>query len=144
MHIRAATSNDLDSVLKLMEYLHPNDPKLSKTVGLEIFKKILETDGLIINLAEQDDQIIGSSYINVIPNLTRGAASYAVIENVVTHPEFRRQGVGRMLIAYALDQAKTAGCYKVMLLTGGNLGVQKFYESCGLKPGLKTAFIERW
>jgi len=144
MIVREATSKDLESILEMMEYLHPKDPKLSKSTGCKIFSKILESDGLTITLAEQNDQIVGSCYINIIPNLTRGAASYAVIENVVTHPGFRRQGIGRTLVTQALNQAKTAGCYKVMLLTGGDHGVQKFYESCGMKRGLKTAFIERW
>lgn len=86
----------------------------------------------------------GTCYINIIPNLTRRAAPYAVIEDVVTHPDFRRQGIGKALISHALKFAKTDGCYKVMLLTGGDQDVLDFYKSCGMKSGVKTAFVERW
>ena len=43
-----------------------------------------------------------------------------------------------------MNPSKKDGCYKVMLLPGGDQKVQKFYESCGMKSGMKTAFLERW
>ena len=63
---------------------------------------------------------------------------------MVTHPDFRHQGIGKALISHALKFAKTDGCYKVMLLTGGDQDVLDFYKSCGMKSGVKTAFVERW
>jgi len=144
MFVRAAILADHDGVIELMQYLNTSDPKLSETVSMPVFSKILESNSFTIAVAELNAKLVGSCYINVIPNLTRNAAPYAVIENVVTHPEYRRQGVGKALVSFALRQAKADGCYKVMLLTGRDKGVQKFYESCGMKSGVKTAFIERW
>ena len=68
----------------------------------------------------------------IVPNLTRGGASYALIENVVTHAEHRRRGYAGALIGYAVNEAWKAGCYKVMLLTGSkNPATLRFYENCG-------------
>ena len=144
MLVRAATLKDHDAVVDLMQYLHASDPKLAKNVTMSKFREISESRYFTITVAEIENQLVGSCYINVIPNLTRNAASYAVIENVVTHPDHRLMGVGKTLVSNALEQAKADGCYKVMLLTGGDTGVQQFYESCGMKSGVKTAFIERW
>jgi len=144
MRVREATQADHDAVIELMQLLNTEDPKLPKDVSHQVFTQILNSNNFVITIAEIDAKLIGSCYINIIPNLTRSAAPYAVIENVVTHPAHRRMGVGRALIANALQHAKSNGCYKVMLLTGGDLGVQQFYKSCGLRSDTKTAFIKRW
>lgn len=68
----------------------------------------------------------------VVPNLTRNGASYALIENVVTHADHRKRGYARAVIAHAVADAWSAGCYKVMLLTGSkNPATFRFYENCG-------------
>ena len=144
MLIRDAKSSDFKSVLELLAHLNPDDPDLSESKSLPVYSQILASENLSIILAEKIDTIVGTCYLNIIPNLTRGASPYAVIENVVTHPDFRRQGIGRALVASALETAKNKACYKVMLLTGGNKGVQRFYESCGMHAGIKTAFIVRF
>ena len=144
MLIRVATQDDHDAVMELMQFLQPKDPVLCATESQSVFDEIIYSRSFTIFLAEESDHTAGSCYINVIPNLTRCATPYAVIENVVTHPDFRRRGIGKALVSHALGFAKTAGCYKVMLLTGGDQNVLDFYTSCGMKSGVKTAFVERW
>lgn len=144
MLIRTATQDDHDAVLDLMVHLNPDDPELSASTSHSVFSQILDSDSFTITVAVQDDSIVGTCYLNVIPNLTRRAAPYAVIENVVTHPDFRRRGIGKALITNALEDAKNQGCYKVMLLTGRDQKVQEFYTSCGMNSGTKTAFIMRF
>ncbi len=143
MQLRSAKKTDFEAVLALMMHLNPDDPRVPESKSFPVFANILESDHLIITVAEKNDAIIGSYYLNVTPNLTRNVSPYAVIENVVTHPDFRRHGVGKALMAHALETAKNLGCYKVMLLTGRDRGVQTFYESCGMTTGSKTAFIVR-
>lgn len=144
MLVRTATEEDYDAVLELMLFLNPDDPKVSDTISHSLFSQILDSDSFTLTVAEKNNLVIGTCYLNVIPNLTRNVSPYAVIENVVTHPEFRRLGVGNALISNALESAKNQGCYKVMLLTGRDQEVQDFYESCGMKSGTKTAFIVRF
>jgi len=144
MLVRAATMRDHDGVVELMQFMHPSDPKLSENVSRSVFKEILESNGFSITVAEVSGKLAGSCYINVIPNLTRNAAPYAVIENVVTHPEFGRQEVEQALVSHTLQLAKSHGCYKVMLLTNGDPSVHRLYESCGMKSGTETAFFKRW
>jgi GNAT superfamily N-acetyltransferase len=63
-----------------------------------------------------------------------------LIENVVVHADHRRRGLGKKMMRHAIDLAKRAGCYKVMLLTGKKRN-HKFYESAGFKKGVKTGFV---
>ena len=66
-----------------------------------------------------------------------------MIENVVTHPDYRNRGIGTRLLKRAQEIAKEKGCYKVVLLTGRK-NVIPFYEKAGFVKGLKTGFIIRF
>lgn len=76
-----------------------------------------------------------------IPNLTRSARPYGLIENVVTHPDFRRRGFATALLRHALQVAWEQGCYKVMFLTGGDGATLRFYEQAGFRAGVKVGFV---
>jgi len=141
--LRPATHSDYDNVVSLMQQLNPDDPVIDRSKGLVIFRSILEQDGLTIFIAEAGDQSVASCYLNVIPNLTRGGKSYAVIENVVTLDVCRRRGFGAALLKHVIATAFEQGCYKVMLLTGRDEQVHSYYEHCGMEKNSKTAFIIR-
>ena len=84
------------------------------------------------------------AYLNVIPNLTRGGAPYAIIENVVVDEAHRGQGIGKQIMAATLDVAWDAGCYKAELTTGSQReSTHAFYRACGMSSDSKTAFIAR-
>ena len=67
-----------------------------------------------------------------------------MIENVVTHGDYRRRGYASNILKHALGYARNKGCYKVMLLTGRkNEGIYKFYESVGFDRYEKQAFLAK-
>jgi GNAT superfamily N-acetyltransferase len=91
-----------------------------------------------------DGRLVASCILVVVPNLTRGGRPFGVIENVVTHREYRRRGIGSELLHHALDLAWEAGCYKVMLLSGMHrVESHAFYESVGFQKGAKIGFEAR-
>lgn len=60
--------------------------------------------------------------------------SYAYIEDLAVEPEYRRQGVGRVLIEQAILWAKVKGFPGVTLETqDNNVAGCKLYASCGFK-----------
>jgi hypothetical protein len=46
-------------------------------------------------IAEENGKILSTYNIVIDPNLPRAARPYAVIDNVITHPEARRRGFSR-------------------------------------------------
>jgi GNAT superfamily N-acetyltransferase len=89
-------------------------------------------------------RIVATCYVNLIPNLTRNAAPYAIIENVVTDTDHRNQGIGKTVVQCALAYAWEAGCYKVMLQTGSRrASTHAFYKTCGFSGNDKFAFVAR-
>ena len=88
-------------------------------------------------------QIVSSCVCVVIPNLTRAVCSYAFIENVVTHKDYRAKGYATECLNFAKQIAKAKNCYKMMLLTGSKKeSTKKFYERAGFNSSDKTAFIQ--
>lgn len=80
----------------------------------------------------------------VIPNLTRGGRPYGLIENVVTHADFRKRGIGKALLAHTLAYAWSVHCYKVMLMTGRkDEATLRFYEGAGFDRHSKQAFVAK-
>jgi GNAT superfamily N-acetyltransferase len=93
-------------------------------------------------VGELEGALVASCTLTIIPNLTRGARPYGLIENVITHVDYRRRGFGTKLLQHALGVAWDHACYKVMLLTGRkDEGVFRFYKEAGFQRGLKTGFI---
>jgi GNAT superfamily N-acetyltransferase len=108
------------------------------------WSRIIGSDGIFILVAEEGGSLVASGALAVIPNLTRGARPYGVIENVVTDAALRRRGFGRAVISGALEVAWARDCYKVMLATGSvREDTLRFYEGCGLERGGKTHFQAR-
>jgi GNAT superfamily N-acetyltransferase len=107
-----------------------------------MWEEMLHNPGLHCLVVEDTGRLVASCTLVIIPNLTRGARPYGLIENVVTHVDYRRQGIATRLLQQALEIAWEAGCYKVMLLTGRkDEATLRFYEKAGFHRGEKTGFV---
>jgi GNAT superfamily N-acetyltransferase len=88
--------------------------------------------GGYIAVATSNNEFVGTYALYVAPSLARSGRPFAVIENVVVHPDFRRRGVGRALLEHAVSEADKLDCYKVMLQTSNSRGANhRFYQACG-------------
>ena len=141
---REARSTDFQEVLHLYRQLHPKDPVLQDGSDAAAFEQILGSPGLRLYVLEIDGVIVATTYLNVIPNITRAASPYAVIENVVVEQSLRGAGLGKQIMAGTLRAAWEAGCYKAMLMTGSHSpATHAFYKACGFSPDAKTAYVAR-
>jgi GNAT superfamily N-acetyltransferase len=139
---REAVAGDDERILELYGQLHPEDPALLDASSA--FDLVRRTAGVRLLVLEDEGRVVATTYLNVIPNLTRGGAPYAVIENVVVDECVRGHGLGRRIMAATLREAWDAGCYKAMLMTGSSdPRTHAFYRSCGFSPEAKTAYLAR-
>ncbi|WP_353946449.1 GNAT family N-acetyltransferase [Streptomyces sp. HUAS MG91] len=141
---REARSGDLEAVLRLYRQLQPGDPVVSDGADRAVFERILSSTGLHLFVLEMDGVVVATTYLNVIPNITRSASSYAVIENVVVDEALRGTGLGKRIMEGTLRAAWGVGCYKAMLMTGSSRpATHAFYRACGFEAGVKTAYLAR-
>lgn len=145
MVIRKAVASDLDALMELYRFhlVETPPPSADGAAVLETMRKIAADPGYHLLVGEEGGQIVSSVTLVVVPNLTHGARPYALIENVVTHKECRSRGCASVMMARAAEIAKSAGCYKIMLMTGSKKdSTLQFYERCGFNRNDKTGFIQ--
>ena len=142
--LRHATRDNLDALLALYAQLNPGDVAAPRERLAAILDRIVESDEFAVVVATLDGAVVATCYLNVIPNLTRGGAPYAIVENVVVDAAHRGTGLGQAVVRFALAQAWRRGCYKALLQTGvRDPAVHRFYESCGFSAREKTGFVAR-
>lgn len=139
--IREACPNDLDELLHLYLSLHETAiPEKSPTLQ-KVWQRMVEDPDHHIIVKVLDGKIVSSCVCVAIPNLTRGLRPYALIENVVTHHDFRGKGYASECLDFAKKLATEANCYKMMLLTGlKKESTWNFYKRAGYNYHDKTAF----
>ena len=141
--IREAKQADLEGLLVLYTHLHEKSVPPDSPQRAEIWARILNNPDYHIIVAEEDGQIVSSCTCLIVPNLTHGLRPYALIENVVTHAEWRKRGLATACLDYARSLAVEQDCYKIMLMTGSKEeSTLRFYERAGYSRGDKTAFSQ--
>ncbi|MCX7747668.1 MAG: GNAT family N-acetyltransferase [Clostridia bacterium] len=142
-NVRLMGHDELYKLLELYKHLHPSDPDVTLNASLKsLWDEISNDPNLYYVVIEEDFKFISSCTIAIIKNLTRNLRPYGLIENVITHPDYRKMGLGTKVLHKAIDIAKDHNCYKVMLLTGSKEEeTLNFYERAGFVKGVKTGFI---
>jgi ribosomal protein S18 acetylase RimI-like enzyme len=133
--IRPASQADVPVLLDLYAELHPADPRPAAPAALDVWRAIEAQAGRTILVAQAAEIVVGTVDCAVLPNLTRGARPFMLVENVVVSAEYRRAGVGSALLEAAMRLARQADCYKVQLLSRAERhAAHTFYESQGFRP----------
>jgi GNAT superfamily N-acetyltransferase len=143
--IREARSENFPRIMALYAQLNPDDPRLDNGADRAVFREILSTTNLhLFVLEDAGGELQATCYLNIIPNLSRRASPYGIIENVVTEETMRGQGIGKSIVRHALQHAWQKGCYKVMLQTGSKrASTHNFYKACGFSGDDKFGFVAR-
>ncbi len=117
---REATRADLPTVLDLLA-----DDRLGRTreVGQvdaryeQAFAEITADPRNQFVVAEAGGEVLGCMQLTYIPGLSRHGAERQLIESVRVRSDQRGRGLGRQLMAWAVDQARARGCALVQLTT---------------------------
>ena len=144
LHVRHARREDLDALVALYAQLNPDDVAAPREHLAAILDALVSSAHFAVIVGTHDGRVVATCYLNVIPNLTRGGAPYAVIENVVVEAAQRGSGLGRQVMRFALAEAWRRGFYKALLQTGSrDPRVHRFYEACGFSASDKTGYVAR-
>ncbi len=134
-HIRQAGEADLPAVLTL--YAQPdldNGHVLSEHEARAVFVQFAHYPNYRLFVALRDDRVVGTYALLVMHNLAHRGAPSAIAEDVVVDRAYQGQGIGRQMMAHALQLAKEAGCYKLALSSNRKRkDAHAFYESLGFQ-----------
>lgn len=137
--IRTATENDLPRILELYLQLSippVEDGSLDNPVldsHRQAFADITALPGCEVIVAEEDGEVIGTSMLTVVPNLTHDGKPWIIVENVVVDNKYRRIGAGKLLMEYIKTKALETGCCKIQLMSDKRRTEEahKFYKAIG-------------
>lgn len=143
MEIRLIRPQELNGLLELYRHLHPEGWLEDGPRARQIWEAIENMPGYSIIVAEEGGELLSSCTLLLVPNLTHGGRPYGLIENVVTHPDHRNQGLASACLAFAKRLAQEQNCYKLMLMTGSKReSTLDFYRKAGYRSDQKTAFVQ--
>jgi GNAT superfamily N-acetyltransferase len=144
MIIRGILESELDKLIALYaDYTEKeNLPPLSRDRIQEIWREVERNPGVHYFVVETEKRIAAACILSITPSFIRGGKAYGVIEHVVTHRNFRRQGLARALMMYTLEFAWDHDCTEVMLLSGkDSRPAHKMYRNLGFKDDQRLGFI---
>ncbi len=136
--VRVATEEDIPRILEIYGELvittSPEELKRSPSADdyRRAFAQINIATGHELLVAEEHGKVVGTMVLIIVPNLSHRGLPWAGVENLVVDSGYRRQGIGRLLMDYALAQAKKAKCYKIQLISDKRRKeAHHFYRSLG-------------
>lgn len=149
MEIRKAVRSDLESIIGMLA----DDELGKKREDFKIplpesytnaFKKIDSDDGQYLMVVEENDQVIGTFQLSIIPYLTYQGRSRAQMEAVRVHKDFRGKGLGKKMLEWCINFSREKNCH-VLQLTTDKLRPDaiRFYKSFGFidsHEGMKFHF----
>ncbi len=144
---REAAAADAAALKTLyFEYLthFPPQEEQDMNVWAEMLEKFRKDRNMYLLVAEANGSVVSSVQMAVVESLTHNVRSFAVIENVVTHADYRNRGYASALLEKASEIAKQRNCYKVFLETGSNKeSTLNFYRNNGFTVDAKHSCLKR-
>jgi len=135
LSIREATEADLPGVLAL--YAQPDidhGDVLAPDDAREIFARFRLYPDYRLYVVTDGNEIVGSFALLIMDNLGHLGAPSGLVEDVVVQPNRQGQGIGKQMMAFAIERCSERGCYKLAL--SSNLKrrrAHEFYESLGFE-----------
>jgi ribosomal protein S18 acetylase RimI-like enzyme len=137
INIRPAIDKDILVILELYKQLsfEPDKYKKPSIPGCrQILKEIKKYPNAALLVAEEDGQVVGTTFLAILPGFAHGTAPFGVIEYVVVDEKLRSRGIGKALMDYCKARCKEAGGYKIMLTSDKRrTRAHKFYRANGFE-----------
>lgn len=140
--IRKIQFDELEQLLALYKDFNPDDPVLDVDGGLRAhWQRIFDNPDIHYFVTEHNGVLSSSCMLVVVPNLTRNARPFGVLQNVVVDASLRGKGVGSQLLTHMLDFAWEQDCYQVLVQV--RPGTEAFYERVGFQSGSKSGMVAK-
>jgi len=134
INIRESSINDLTEILKVYASVLDSGAILTLENAEIIFKKIELYPNYKIYVAEKAGEIVGTFALIIMDNLAHQGTPSAIVEDVAVQTALQGQGIGKLMMKFAMEKSQEAGCYKLIL--SSNLKRKEahaFYESLGFE-----------
>lgn len=122
MHIRKATIDDLNTIVKLRKQQlidEGSNPIIDIDHDLEtFFTNVITDESLYQLLAIADEEVIATGaiiYYPFPPSYINQSGERAYVTNIYTHPNFRGRGLAQKIISLLIKDAEARDIKKIFL-----------------------------
>jgi ribosomal protein S18 acetylase RimI-like enzyme len=142
MELATAAAGDVPQLVELLGILFTQEHELSPDPGKQrraLALILADPSRARIYVAREGMKVIAMAALHFTTSTAEGG-KVAGLEDCIVHPDHRRRGIGKALLAYVLEQARVEGALRVMLLTDGdNHRAQALYRRLGFAPSSMLA-----
>ena len=151
LNIRRAIRNDVPEIVRLLaeDPISAQRERYAKPLPdsyYAAFESINASDHNELIVAESGGEIVGTFQITLIPYLTYQGSWRLLVENVHVLSRVRGQGVGSMMMRWAIARAQERGCRIVQLTSDKRRSdAKRFYEKLGFAAtheGMKLPLLK--
>lgn len=133
--IRSAVADDIPAIVAMLAddplgatRESPDDMEPYRTA----YERLRSDPNQFLMVAERDGTVVGTLQLTVVPGLSRRGSTRSVIEGVRVHGSERGQGLGRLLMEWAIEESRKQGCRLVQLTSdAARPDAHRFYEQLG-------------
>jgi len=132
--IRQAEDIDLERVLEIYREAEIGTEQFLPEEAQEQLGVLRKYPSYRVFVAERDGELVGTYELLIIDNLAKRGRKSAIVEDVAVANAHKGCGIGRQMIQHAMNLAKEARCYKLVL--SSNLkreDAHSFYEKLGFE-----------
>jgi len=135
--LREATEDDLEEVLALYQGIEDSpDHVLTLEEAKRVLARFRAYPSYRLWVACESSKpgagVVGTYALLIMHNLAHRGAPSAIVEDVVVGSTQQGRGIGRQMMAHAMERAREAGCYKLALSSNARrTRAHAFYESLG-------------
>jgi len=135
IEIRDASDGDLPGILRVLAESGIDGGRSFTLEEARVhLARIRSWPGFRLLVAFADGEIAGTYTLVIMDKLGKRGTPAGVVEDVAVAPERQGQGIGRAMMAHALEECRKAGCYKLALSSNAKrTDAHRFYESLGFE-----------
>lgn len=141
MHnIRRAKAADAKAIEKLYSELNTlSEPCVSP----ERIGALTNSDHTYLLVCDDGEDILATALVCLCQDAMFDTQPFAIVENFVVSANYKRKGIGKIMMNYIENLCAQQNCSKIMLQTSSeNRNAQDFYTALGFDPNAKVGFIK--
>ena len=136
--IRRAARDDVPAIVRMLadDFLGKDRERAEDPLPQSYYDAFARVDAdrnlQLVVAVDATGNVIGSLQLCILPGLSSQGAVRALIEDVRVDGKLRGQGIGEVLLRWAIAESKSRGCHLIELFTSrARVDAQRFYAGLG-------------
>ena len=135
--LRLADFDDLSQIVRMLadDFLGRERERYEEPLPesyIAAFREIEADPNNELIVAELDGAVVGTLQLTITPSISFQGGRRATVESVRVDEHFRGKGIGREMMLWAIERAKSKGCLSMQLTTNlERKDAHRFYERLG-------------